>query len=130
MNLEDEQRLKAHKRRLESGELDGPCNQRKRKRLMMKIAKLKKKCAADNLSTSAPKKNKLNRKQRKVKTLHLNKMCTQTLLVHEYLHQKNGILKGRPSEGFHYKIQIKESIYPMGMYPAESVLLDLATRLA
>ena len=94
MNLEDEQRLKAHKRRLESGELDGPCNQRKRKRLMMKIAKLKKKCAADNLSTSAPKKNKLNRKQRKVKTLHLNKELKELAQRKQLKRAQNAFRKG------------------------------------
>ena len=38
-------RLQSHKRRLESGELEGPENKRKRKRLMIKISSIKKQLA-------------------------------------------------------------------------------------
>ena len=92
-------RLQSHKRRLESGELEGPENKRKRKRLMIKISSIKKQLAVggndaaevttkkvisqvQTTSTDNDPKNsqgtrherkKTSRKKLKKKTMHLNK---------------------------------------------------------
>ena len=74
LNLKE--RLAAHKRRLNSGELAGSDNLRKRKRLMMKISKLNKTLASADKSgdgKAALEKEGSTRKKLKKKTIRFNK---------------------------------------------------------